>query len=245
MSLHLMHCSPDPKALAVWSVRHGLASPDGDYGYALHALLRAAFGVAAPKPFRYLDVKRGLLAYSGIDADALLESAALAAPDVARALGLEQMAARPFPDTWRSGRRLGFEVRVRPVVRTREGRERDVFLHAIESTARGGVDSSPEGGPVREQVYLDWLERQLAVDDAARLTGAAMEAFRLTRVVRKASAGANGKRKVRAPSGPDVIFKGQLEIDAAAAFARLVARGIGRHRAFGFGMLLLEPAAPC
>jgi CRISPR system Cascade subunit CasE len=28
-----------------------------------------------------------------------------------------------------------------------------------------------------------------------------------------------------------------------AAFAQLLARGVGRHRAFGLGMLLLRPSA--
>jgi len=28
-------------------------------------------------------------------------------------------------------------------------------------------------------------------------------------------------------------------------FAALLARGVGRHRAFGFGMLLLRPPAAC
>ena len=33
--------------------------------------------------------------------------------------------------------------------------------------------------------------------------------------------------------------------DRIEAFARLLARGVGRHRAFGFGMLLLRPASTC
>jgi len=36
---------------------------------------------------------------------------------------------------------------------------------------------------------------------------------------------------------------GVLQVRDSAAFAALLARGIGRHRAFGFGMLLLKPAA--
>ena len=245
MSLHLMHCLPEPKALAVWSARHGLVSPDGDYGYALHALLRAAFGEAAPKPFRYLDPRRGLLAYSRAGPDALRELGALATPDVARALGLEELNARPFPAIWGKGRRIGFEVRVRPVVRTKDGRERDAFLHAVEPLPLGDNAALPAADrPRREDVYRHWLERQIARDGAAQLQGTAMDAFRLTRVVRKASPDAGGKRKAQAPSGPDVVFKGQLEIGDGPAFARLVKRGIGRHRAFGFGMLLLKPADP-
>jgi CRISPR system Cascade subunit CasE len=38
------------------------------------------------------------------------------------------------------------------------------------------------------------------------------------------------------------VFSGLLQVEDAAAFTALLARGIGRHRAFGFGMLLLKPA---
>ena len=36
--------------------------------------------------------------------------------------------------------------------------------------------------------------------------------------------------------------EGTLTVGDPDAFSRLLARGIGRHRAFGFGMLLLRPA---
>lgn len=243
MNLHLLHCTPDPRALAAWSVRHGLLSPDGDYGYALHALLQATFGEAAPKPFRYLDPHRGLLAYTDIDRDHLRDHAGLAAPDVARALGLDALDARPFPTAWRPGQRLGFEVRIRPVVRCNDGRERDAYLHAIEPLPRsGGLDRDH---PQREDVYRDWLAHHMTADGTARLLDTAMEAFRLTRVLRQGTTDGAGRRKARTPAGPDVLFTGQLEIGDGDAFARLVSRGIGRHRSFGFGMLLLRPARPC
>jgi CRISPR system Cascade subunit CasE len=41
--------------------------------------------------------------------------------------------------------------------------------------------------------------------------------------------------------GPDAVMRGNLIVSDPAAFAQLLARGIGRHRAYGFGMLLLRP----
>jgi CRISPR system Cascade subunit CasE len=41
---------------------------------------------------------------------------------------------------------------------------------------------------------------------------------------------------------PVARITGTLQVETADAFAHLIARGIGRHRAFGFGMLLLRPA---
>jgi CRISPR system Cascade subunit CasE len=240
MSLALLHCAPDPKALTLWATRHRLLSPDGDAGYALHALLRAAFGDAAPKPFRYLGAKQGLLAYSSQSAEVLHEQAALATPDVAQALGLESFALRAFPEAWRHDQALGFEVRVRPVLRAQDGRERDVFLHRVESSL-----SATMTGDDRETIYAEWLERQFTAQGAASLVRTGMEAFRLSRVIRQGGAKSSGKRQVGTVMGPDAVFKGVLQIHDADAFNRLLRRGIGRHRAFGFGMLLLKPAGSC
>jgi CRISPR system Cascade subunit CasE len=43
---------------------------------------------------------------------------------------------------------------------------------------------------------------------------------------------------------PDVTLRGRLSITDSAAFADLLRRGVGRHKAFGFGMLLLRPPGP-
>lgn len=241
-----MQCVPQPVALATWSERHGLTSPDGDLGYVLHALLRAAFGDPSPQPFRYLGTHRGLLAYSSKDRGSLREQAAVAPPDLARALGLDGLDARPFPDTWRPGQRLGFEVRVRPVIRTNAGRERDAYQYSLETRAETqDTSKTPLATPSREDFYCDWLARQVRGENAAHLLTSRMETFRLSRVLRKTGADAKGRRKPRQPMGPDTVLTGELEIDDPGAFARLVRRGVGRHRAFGFGMLLLRRASSC
>ncbi len=245
MSFQLLRLQPEPMTLAAWATRHGLLSPDGDYGYALHALLTATFGDQAPKPFSYLGGRQGLLAYTAADIDTLSLHAQLAAPDVARALGLDQMDARPFPEAWQVGRNLGFEVRVRPVVRARDGRERDAFLHAIDNDVESSPATERAGGAQRSSIYSEWLARQFAADGAAEIEKLSMDAFRLTRVLRKGGEDDKGKRGARTVTGPDVLFKGQLRVGHGDAFARLLARGVGRHRAFGFGMLLLRPASAC
>lgn len=251
--LHLMHCQPDLRRLTVWAARHGLHSPQGDLGYALHALLAAAFGDAAPQPFTYQGDTGGLLAYSQLSGEELAERAALAAPDVAGALGLDAgphgagLSVRPYPQHWRAGAVLGFELRVRPVLR-QQGRERDVFLVAVENAeaqakAAGDV-LAPLSAPGREAVYLRWLAEQFTVRQAAQVLDARMTRFQLNDVLRRTQAGESDgvERKRRQVGGPDAVFCGQLKIDDPTAFAALVARGVGRHRAFGFGMLLLKPA---
>jgi CRISPR system Cascade subunit CasE len=39
------------------------------------------------------------------------------------------------------------------------------------------------------------------------------------------------------------LLRGQLMIGNPIAFQDLVRRGLGRHRSFGYGMLLLKPPA--
>lgn len=235
--LHLIHLQPNLNRLLPWAQRQGLV-PDrgqGDLGYAFHAALRAAFADLSPQPFSYR-FGQGLLAYS-THAEAMRSAVALATPDVADMLGLEDtsqspgLRIRPFPQRWEEGRWFGFELRVRPVVRKND-KEEDVFL----STSR----RMPKTALSREWVYIDWLKRQLG--NAANLHEVRMTEFKLSAVLRRAAL-VEGTRPKRSVQGPDAMFTGVLQVQDGNAFATLVTRGIGRHRAFGFGMLLLKPVA--
>lgn len=239
-SLYLLHTQPDPQRLAVWAARHRLLDLHGDLGYALHALLHAAFGEHAPQPFRYLDAEQGLLAYTRLSAAELAQCAALADPDVAAALGLGQtnhhagMSVRPFPAHWASGHVLGFEVRVRPIIREgKTGRERDAFLAAIEKSGGSELD--------RSEVYVQWLRELLVRQGGAKLVNASVTRYQLLAVTRKTQkSSSDGARHSRLVSGPDAVLTGQLRVTNPQAFAQLLAGGVGRHRVFGFGLLLLR-----
>lgn len=133
-------------------------------------------------------------------------------------------------------------MRVRPVRRSiLDGRERDVFLAEAERADRTGAHTNV----IREAVYRQWLEQQFGAHGAARVVDARMTAFQLaeltlrTQVTEQSTAG----RTKRSVCGPDATFEGDVQIGDPRAFADLVARGVGRHRAFGFGMLLLKPAS--
>lgn len=235
---HLIHLRPMLNRLLPWAQRQGLI-PDrgqGDLGYAFHAALKAAFGELAPQPFSFRS-GQGLLAYT-TQAEALHSAVAMATPDLADMLGLDAtpqspgLLIRPFPTSWKVGQLLSFEVRLRPVVR-KDGKELDAFLSAALRM--------PDAVLSREAVYADWLKRQF--EDVADLHEVRMTEFSLSSVVRRAAPQAEGGRPKRPVQGPDAVFTGILQVRDGAAFAALVARGIGRHRAFGFGMLLLKPAA--
>ena len=240
--LYLLHTQPDPQRLAAWAARHRLLDSQGDLGYAIHALLHAAFGKQAPQPFRYLDAEQGLLAYTRLSAAELAKHAALADPDAADALGLGQtlhhagMSARPFPTQWAAGHALGFEVRVRPIIREgKTGRERDAFLAAIEKSGDSELD--------RSEVYIQWLHDLLARQGGAELVDATVTRYQQLGVTRKSQkSSSDDARHSRLVSGPDAVLAGQLRVTDPQAFAQLLARGVGRHRAFGFGLLLLRSA---
>ena len=249
-TLHLLQMRPDARLLAAWVARHHARHEKqaSDLGDAFHGLLRAAFGELAPQPFRYLDEQRGLLAYTALDADAVRAQVALAGltNDLAvQTLGLDATAQhggyrlRPFPTQWQQGQLLGFEVRVRPTVRAAKG-EQDVFLQARQTDA-----------PLsRGEVYAHWLRNHLAGREGAarepwqgavELLDVELTAFQRLAIVRRTQAAAGLRRGV-AIDGPDAVLSGHLCVRDSAACAQLLQRGVGRHRAFGFGMLLLHRA---
>ncbi|MEF3169269.1 MAG: type I-E CRISPR-associated protein Cas6/Cse3/CasE [Deltaproteobacteria bacterium] len=215
-----------------WSQGHG-RTMDEDFGYAAHAWLAATFGGFSPKPFRLLENRQGLrmLGYTSSPLEDLLEYAStFAEPSAMAVCDWSSAAGKAMPSDWSTGRRLGFEVRVCPV--SRAERERDVFLVAVSRAESAGQEP-----PSRPQVYVEWLMRQLTANGSTicKKDDVRMIGFRRVRVQRSA-------QRKRGIERPDALFSGSLTIKDSDAFTRMLARGIGRHRAFGFGMLLLRPA---
>lgn len=262
-ALRMIQLTPDIGKATTWMLDQPrrIVRPGHDDGYGWHALLAAAFGDLVPGPFRLVERRNNapqLLAYTQQDRAILLDRARLhATPAVYAALRLDGLADKPMPDTFRKDQRLGFETRVRPTVRQdRDGdrhrsRERDAFLVALDANpqARG---ERPE--IMREAVYRDWFARRLSPSaDLACFEIAELKRSMLLRP-RQREQEARGPRELvrvgllkRGEKGeqggsPDATFRGELTITDPEAFQALLARGIGRHLSFGFGMLLLRPA---
>jgi CRISPR system Cascade subunit CasE len=271
-SLFMIELRPDIQKATSWMLEQPrrIVRPGHDDGYGWHALLAAAFGDLAPKPFRLLE-RPGrpsqLLGYASADPSDLVDHARLhARPAVYQALSIDKLCHKPMPTVFHTGQRLGFEVRVRPTVRQdyrdpktgavdrRRSRERDVFLAAVdaEPLPRG---ERPE--IIREEVYRHWLANRLNV--AATLEPGSFRLAQLSRAMLLRPKQANRdpdpterrelvrvgllKRGGKGEQGgsPDATLQGTLTVTDPEAFAALLGRGIGRHRAFGFGMLLLRP----
>lgn len=242
MNLHLVELPLSLRSLHIWAGARGLG--DGlDEGAALHNLLGETFGPAVLQPFRLMVAPRArsgtLYAYSALDADNLhMQARAIMAPTQAAVIDLDLLRSLPRPaSTWTAGQRLGFDLRIRPVVRLasdlrgaddsgtpvsfRKGAEVDVFLAAVLRDLR----------TTREAAYLDWLAARLAPVAVLERAASHLATFQRNRVQR------NGRRI----EGPDAVVHGTLTVIDPAAFAGLLARGVGRHRSFGYGMLLLRP----
>lgn len=239
MGLYLSRIRLDLPRLFAWAAARRLPLDDGDVGYTVHCALRMALGDAGPQPFAVHRLKHDwdreetvVYGYGRHDGDAL--RARLAEPrDPKAAEALAPPEVKAMPTEWADGQCFRFAVRACPVVRQdRDGdrarsRETDYFLVKTEG-------KTPEEHPLRrEAVYADWLKRELAREGAAELLDAGMTGYRQIRVRRRGGAAA--------PIKPDASFQGRLRVRHSAAFQRLLARGVGRHRAFGFGMLLLRP----
>jgi hypothetical protein len=183
MTLHLVQLVPDSAALVSFAYRAGL--PRDDPGYLWHRALRDAFGMLAPQPIRSLDPGAQpvhLLGYASPDKDRLREAMALAAPDLDRVFPPERIRSKKLPLPFGVGRRLAFETRVCPLVRTKSEdgtrqRELDAFVHHALTMAS-------EARPKREPVYRAWLADRLTAA-GGRLVAARMTSFRLGPLVRR------------------------------------------------------------
>ena len=236
-TLQMVRAEIDMRAFQRWMGTKRLQDPD----HAMHCLLVECFGELAPKPFRLVtpraDSSGVLYGYGSAVVESLREAASIYAdPLQGRVIPTDKMDSKPMPAQWQLGKHLGFETRIRPIVRrprsdpNRPARECDAFQAEAEQYPKGAMERK------REEVYAQWLSGQFD-----RIGGASLDlertqlvSFQRTRAVRKLQGSQS--------EGPDAVMRGILKITDSDAFAALLARGIGRHRAYGYGMLLLRPA---
>ncbi len=211
--------------------------------------MAALFGEGEVQPFRVVSESRqvGVIGYTLRPEHELRRRAQeVADPAMFAACDWAQLAVKQMPDQWPVGRRLGFEVRTCPVVRLARnletggnghrpaqydrGTEMDAWLHRRLS------DPGAHNDDGRETVYGEWLRDRVAL--AASVDEVRLEGFRRVDLVRRDHA---PHRHARVLERPDALLRGILTVVDGAAFGGLLAAGIGRHRAYGFGMLLLRP----
>jgi CRISPR system Cascade subunit CasE len=262
-NLHLVRMIVSLPALARWAAARSYGwtarrdrrgreqDADFDEGRALHHLLVESFGGGVLTPFRLLVAPRSthghLYAYTRADQVTLRDAAqSYALPEVASVCNWTQLEAKALPESWRTGRRVGFDIRIKPTSRIAsplpssngsafgKGAELDAFLiealRKFPQSTDEHEQQMAQAGRSREAVYVDWLTERL------KGTATLEKGVRLAHFQRRRAA-----REGFAPEGPDATLQGTLVIVDPQAFEKLLAKGVGRHKAYGFGMLLLRP----
>ena len=200
-----------------------------DQNLAMHQLITGVFGDLAPQPFHLVTPRHHqhgqLYAYTYHDADQLRDALiCYADPLQAHILPADSLLDKAMPDHWREGQRLGFQIRIAPTRRHRQENgksiERDVYQSSDRHLERGAV-------------YAKWLAERLERQGAARLENSRLHSFHSIQANRK-----SGRPAFRLP---EAVMRGALTITDGAEFTRLLAHGIGRHKAYGYGMLMLQP----
>ena len=230
MTIHLLQGNLHRRSMAIWSASRNHADSDR----AFHSLVYNAFGKErAPRAFVAIANPKGprdhaqFLAYTASPAEEMRQLALEnQSPDTAHILDPESFRSRPVPDNWQPGTTLRFQVRVSPTYRPHlTGVDRDLIFK--------------EGaGPTREHTYYDWLSRLMADRAGAQapVSSMNMKHYRSRRV----------RRTPTTPvmTLPDATITGACTIEDPEFWVRALTIGIGRHRAYGYGMLLLSPLNP-
>jgi CRISPR system Cascade subunit CasE len=202
-----------------------------DESLILKTILWEAFSGGVLRPWA-IHAQKGpmttILGYTQADDAELNKRRSLSLPSVQAAVG-DAIAVR-LP-VLSSGERYRFLVCIVPTIRITkaEGRrygERDAFLVRADTAGK-------DAGLKRDDVYRDYL--------AERLAGATVEAsrlvqFRLRRFMRPKKDGrATGKTM------PEAVLEGRLRVDDPTKLIEVIGAGVGRQRAYGCGMLRLQP----
>jgi hypothetical protein len=169
-----------------------------------------------------------IVGYTQLDAEQLNKRRALALPSVQAAIG--ELIAVPLP-ALSSGERFRFSICVVPTIRVTksEGRrygERDAFLVKADTAGK-------DAGLKRDEVYRDYL--------AERLTGATIEVSRLVQFRLRRFMRPKNDNSVSGKTMPEAVIEGHLRVDDPAKLIEAIGTGVGRQRAYGCGMLRLQP----
>ena len=236
-ALYLISLPLNLRSFRRWAAQRNLGR---DEGVALHHLLGETFGKSVLQPFRLMvapgAANATLYAYTAMDHASLTQTALeTGMPDALAVCDPSRLAVKAMPESWTEGRRLAFDLRVRPVKRLLEpvgvfpkGAEVDAFL--IEAIRRYPSGPPSEDRIDREFVYRQWLDERLG-------KAATVIQVSLARIERDVAL--RGGRELQ---GPDVTFHGELIIGNRDVFLEKLAKGVGRHAAYGYGMLLLRPS---
>lgn len=219
-----------------------------DLGYASHALIASLPKACGIKVFSY-EEKSGFmefLAYSQI----CLESFSMSKHSLGDLLEIQSTA---LPSLLRKGQKVTFRLQACPTIRQKclenrnKHRERDAFLVAVERYKKLGLPEAQV--PSREEVYKEWLINKLSAMKDLYLSRVTIQQFHLPKLQRRDRSAQTknhyGRSFLKGIRYPIVTFEGELLIENEESFEILLRNGIGRHKAFGLGMLKILSSRIC
>lgn len=236
MALDLVRIPVDMQALRTYAVLTGTNDDEGSY--ALHHAMRRVWGDVAPQPFHptFDGPEPNVVGYVASDARMTRRTVQ---EEALRVFGEPERKNLPFPLA--SGDRHSFRIRVRPLVRygrdvadrieKETGRRPPSEMDAVQAeTMRTGRQADASA------VTRSWIERRFG--EAASIEAFTLHDYAHQRVSRPT----HGPAGMRSIAGSTAIVTGTLRIEDEERFRAIVARGVGRHAAFGYGMLMLGGA---
>jgi CRISPR system Cascade subunit CasE len=232
MMTNLIHIPVSMNKLSEWSAQRGMRTEAGpDIRRVLHHLVDECFGQSVLKPFRMYTTSgtAALYGYCSTPCSDLIEtSQIIACPDTLAVLDVSKIREKKMPSEWQSGKRIGFDVCTIPVRRAAgSNKEIDTYIRDVNKWK----DSKDSAAPSREESYLTWLDE--------RFGGAADIVREVTNFRAKSVA---TKRKGEVIRRTEATFQGDLIIKDPQLFAEKIAGGIGRHKSYGYGMIILRGA---
>ena len=264
-TVHLFRANADLHQLQHWMSETATRNQDN----ALHRVLTETFGAEAPTPYRLTrpskkDQATVLYGYTRQTDESLKRRAtAFADPLQSLIIPVDTIQTKEMPRDWQQGDTLGFNIRIRPVTRSY------IFEHMRSQEAQGTPPYIPEldhtdlsekplrsrapecdahtidcirrqaaNLPLREPAsnYAQWLKDLMDRQGGATLH---LDSVQLRSLTRSDSS----HKTPNNTNAPDAVLQGMLTINEPEAFKELIAKGIGRHKAYGYGMFLLRARA--
>ena len=221
-TVHLISTDIDERYYGRWAERPAYAGTDPSYR--IHCLVRETFGPRRIlRPFRVVNGRgRCLLGYSPMTADEIRERARAKSAGTTRrkALSVETLRSIELP-SFQTGDRLSFSVLAVPHRRSNGVREIDAFRLA----RRDGCAS-------RQDAYVDWLRDRAERSGIVAVETARLVSYDVTPQIRR-------RRHSHLPiTRADIT--GTLRIRRPDRLGEFMLAGIGRHRAYGYGMMMIR-----
>lgn len=227
-----------------------LPGDDPDFGYLVHCALTGLWGDHSPRPFfiqQDIDTTSHLAALGYFQVpisylhnhqlhrlrDELIDWAKLyASTDSYSMVDWSSFEVKPYPTNWPVGRRLSFKTKVCPVEEF-NGRDVDIFISRRSGEARSNSMSA------RGAIYGSWVSDVFA-RHGVTLHSSTLQRFNISTVYRRTHGGVRKGINFRIP---DATITGDLEIVDPIGFLKLIQGGLGSHRGFGYGMVLIQGPA--